>query len=135
MGVPSEEHASAGIGGAGGWAVGQVTCRAIGGSGSSSGGGGAGGSGGGGGGGSGSSSAINKRVTFGHGARHLSGTGLSQAEVENAIESDIQKGLANASASGSFWGKVTVAGQKIFYRAHTLADGTINVGTYTVGRP
>ena len=34
------------------------------------------------------------------------------------------------SETGGFWGRVTVEGQTIEYRAFTLPDGTINVGTY-----
>ena len=75
------------------------------------------------------------RIVFGHGARHLAGTGLEQAAVENAIKADIAKAVANASSTGSFWGRVVVDGQQIVYRAFTLSDGTINVGTYTVGAP
>ncbi len=74
-------------------------------------------------------------VVFGHGARHLVGTGLDQAAVENAIKADIEKSVAQASASGNFWGRVVVNGQQIIYRAYTLPNGTINVGTYTVGAP
>ncbi|MGC2330289.1 MAG: RHS repeat-associated core domain-containing protein [Candidatus Acidiferrales bacterium] len=75
------------------------------------------------------------RIIFGHGARHLAGTGLEEAAVENAIKADITKAVANASTTGNFWGRVVVGGQQIFYRAFTLSDGTINVGTYTVGAP
>ncbi|HSE16491.1 MAG TPA: RHS repeat-associated core domain-containing protein [Pyrinomonadaceae bacterium] len=77
------------------------------------------------------------RITFsgtgqvvGHGARHLANLGLTQAEVEAAITADIQTIQASATATGSFWGAVTVRGHTIIYRAYTLADGTINVGTY-----
>jgi hypothetical protein len=76
------------------------------------------------------------RVTFsgvgqvvGHGARHLTKLGLSQAEVEAAIADDVQT-IAFSTRTGSFYGKVTVKGQTIAYRAYTLPDGTINVGTY-----
>jgi RHS repeat-associated protein len=69
-------------------------------------------------------------VVFGHGARHLAGTGLSQSTVEVAIRTQLQNALANASASGPFWGRVVVQGVTIEYRAYTLANGTINVGTY-----
>ena len=75
------------------------------------------------------------RVTFGHGARHLAGTGIPQVEVEAAIRSQVQSIARGASATGSFWGKVVVRGQKIFYRAFTRPDGSIHVGTYTVGSP
>ena len=74
-------------------------------------------------------------VTFGHGARHLAGTGLAQDAVESAISADIQNIVANSTATGNFWGQVVVDGQTIVYRAFTLADGTINIGTYTVGVP
>jgi RHS repeat-associated protein len=66
------------------------------------------------------------RITFGHGARHLEGSGLSQAAVESAIENAI-RAIPN---SGSHWGWVQVNGQWIQYRAFVLPDGTINVGTY-----
>ena len=71
-------------------------------------------------------------VTFGHGARHLTGTGLDQGEVESTIQSQIQRSLSRVNSSGSFWGRVTVNGQTIEYRAYTLPGGTINVGTYYV---
>jgi RHS repeat-associated protein len=74
-------------------------------------------------------------IIFGHGARHLAGTGLQQAAVENAIRTEIQQTVARSAATGEFWGKVTVDGQQVFYRAFTLPNGTINVGTYTVGAP
>ncbi len=35
-----------------------------------------------------------------------------------------------ASTTGSFMGRVTAGGQVIEYRAFTLPNGTINVGTY-----
>ena len=73
-------------------------------------------------------------ATFGHGARHLAGTLLSPADVESAIGSQIQGQVANAAATGSFWGRVSVDGIDIEYRAYTLPDGTINVGTYYVAK-
>ncbi len=75
------------------------------------------------------------RVVFGHGARHLAGTGLQRAVVEQAIKAQVQETAAGASSTGSFWGKVVVNGQQVFYRAYTLANGAINIGTYTVGAP
>ena len=69
-------------------------------------------------------------ITFSHGARHLVGTGLEQGAVESAIQGEIQDVVANASSTGSFWGRVTLNGQTIEYRAFTLPNGTINVGTY-----
>jgi len=71
-------------------------------------------------------------ITFGHGARHLIGTGLDSGEVESAIQSQIEQSAAKASATGSFWGRTVVDGQTVEYRAYTLPNGTINVGTYYV---
>jgi hypothetical protein len=69
-------------------------------------------------------------VVFGHGARHLAGTALSQSNVESAILQHLRASVGKASMTGNFWGRVVVDGTTIEYRAFTLADGTINVGTY-----
>ncbi len=69
-------------------------------------------------------------VTFGHGARHLAGTGLDAQQVEGAIAQSVRTVSANASQTGSFWGRVTVDGTTVLYRAFTLPGGKINVGTY-----
>lgn len=74
-------------------------------------------------------------VSFGHGGRHLAGTGIPESEVEDAIRAEVQAIRRSASSTGSFWGKVIVRGQTIVYRAFTLADGSIHIGTYTVGAP
>ena len=66
------------------------------------------------------------RITFGHGARHLEGSGLSQAAVESAIEGAV-RATPNAA---THWGWVQVNGQWIQYRAFVLPDGTINIGMY-----
>jgi RHS repeat-associated protein len=71
-------------------------------------------------------------ITFGHGARHLAETTLDSGEVESAIQSQIEQSATRASATGSFWGRTVVDGQTIEYRAYTLPNGTINVGTYYV---
>ncbi|MBI5311218.1 MAG: hypothetical protein HZB14_09395 [Actinobacteria bacterium] len=70
------------------------------------------------------------RITFGHGARHLEGVGLSSARVESAIAGQVQSQATSAGATGQFWGRVMVDGRTIEYRAFTRPDGTINVGTY-----
>lgn len=43
-------------------------------------------------------------VTFGHGARHLAGTGLNQTAVEAAIRAEVQSIAESASTTGEFWG-------------------------------
>jgi len=74
-------------------------------------------------------------VTFGHGARHLEGSGLNQEAIESAIRHDINRIFSQqwvTLPAGTFWGRVTVGGQTVTYRAHPLPNGTINVGTYTI---
>ena len=68
--------------------------------------------------------APNARIIFGHGARHLAGSGLSQAAVESAIETAVR------ATPTTHTGWVQVQGQWIQYRAYVLADGRINIGTY-----
>jgi RHS repeat-associated protein len=70
-------------------------------------------------------------VTFTtHGTVHAATEGFSQAAAESAIRTEVQNIVARAATSGEFWGKVTVGGSTIVYRAFTLADGTIRIGTY-----
>lgn len=76
--------------------------------------------------------AVAPRVTFGHGARHLEGTGLSSTQVESTILQRVTAEASQVSTTGSFWGRVRINGTTIEYRAYTLPDGTINVGTYYV---
>jgi RHS repeat-associated protein len=72
-------------------------------------------------------------VVFGHGARHLEGSGLKQDAVESAIQEDVQATIKGATQpTTNFWGRVTVDGKVIEYRAYTLPSGTINVGTYYI---
>ena len=69
-------------------------------------------------------------ITFGHGARHLGGTGLAQDVVEGAIKSDI---LSRGGAGGlgeTVERILSVQGADIIYRANMWKDGIINVGTY-----
>lgn len=69
-----------------------------------------------------------------HAARHLEGLGISSDEVEAAITIDIQD-IASRSSTSYFSGLVSVGGNDIVYRAYTLPDGTINVGTYFLRVP
>jgi hypothetical protein len=71
------------------------------------------------------------RTTFGHGVRHLEGTCLTQGVVEGAISGQIQsESLQGANFNGGFWGRIQINEITIEYRALTLPDGTVNVGTY-----
>lgn len=70
-------------------------------------------------------------ITFGHGARHLAGTNLVADEVESMILGRVSAVVETASGkTGEFWGRAVVDGATIEYRAFTLPNGTINVGTY-----
>ena len=73
-----------------------------------------------------------RQVTFKtpHASRHLPGAGLTAETVESAVRTHVQQATHGASATGSFWGRVTVEGRVIEYRAFTLPDGNISVGTY-----
>lgn len=68
-------------------------------------------------------------ITFGHGARHLAGTGLSQDVVESAIRADIAKQgtLPVETYVKKF---INVGGKQIEYHPYKLKNGTVNVGTY-----
>lgn len=68
-------------------------------------------------------------ITFGHGARHLAGTGLAKEVVETAIRQEVKQSVKGASATGDFWGKVVVNGKAIIYRVYTLGE-RLHVGTY-----
>lgn len=68
------------------------------------------------------------KVTFGHGGRHLEGTGLSVEEVNDAIANDV----ANVHpGTGKFYkGRIEINGKTIEYTSYGTKDGVINVGTY-----
>jgi hypothetical protein len=53
----------------------------------------------------------------------------NESEVEAQIEAQVQRAVSGAKSTGSFWGRVTVNGHTVEYRAYTLANGRINVGT------
>jgi RHS repeat-associated protein len=69
-------------------------------------------------------------IGFGHGARHLAGTGLSRGRVETAIEEQVRRSTAGATVSGSVGGRLSLGGRTIEYRGYGLPDGRINIGTY-----
>ena len=70
------------------------------------------------------------RILFGHGARHLAGSGLSQTAVESAITQHVRQMASQAELGLSWWGHVVVDGRLIQYRAAEIAQGVYNVGTY-----
>jgi hypothetical protein len=53
-----------------------------------------------------------------------------EALIEAAIRQSIELNVNSSSATGSFWGRVTINGQVIEYRAYPIGNNTINVGTY-----
>jgi hypothetical protein len=70
------------------------------------------------------------RIAFGHGARHLASTSLSRTAVEAEIQAQVQTVARSGARLGPFWGRVSVDGQIVQYRAYPLPNGVINVGTY-----
>jgi RHS repeat-associated protein len=58
------------------------------------------------------------RIAFGQGVRHLEGTGLSQEEVERAIEEQVRTSVGGGTAIGPFAGRVGVGGTTIEYRGY-----------------
>jgi RHS repeat-associated protein len=76
-------------------------------------------------------------IAFGHGARHLIGTGLSQAEVEALIEQAVREIAASGNwAGGPFIGWLEFPnGITIFYRVWLVTSAVLRIaiGTYTVG--
>lgn len=75
--------------------------------------------------------AIERQITLQtqHIMRHFVGTGLTEAEVQAAIRQSVQMAVRGASSTGAFWGRVTVRGVLFEYRAYTLQNGVINIGT------
>lgn len=67
-------------------------------------------------------------VTFGHGGRHLEGTELNTAQVNQAIAENVV--TQSFSAAGNVNASVVVSGYNIMYRAKLITSSWINVGTY-----
>lgn len=67
-------------------------------------------------------------MNFGHGGRHLEGTGLSANDVNQAIAKDV---VSKNPGTGQFYkGQIDVNGVTIEYTSYGVKDGVINVGTY-----
>lgn len=73
-------------------------------------------------------------IAFGHGARHLVGTGLAKEGVEATIEQQVRRSVEGATVRGPFRGRVVVDGKTVEYRGYGRDDGTINIGTYYLPR-
>ena len=69
-----------------------------------------------------------QEIRFGHGGRHLEGTGLSSAEVNKAIAKEVSR--LNIEPQQFYKGRITVNGITIEYTSFGLKNGAINVGTY-----
>lgn len=67
-------------------------------------------------------------VKFGHGGRHLKGTGLSVEKVNQLIAKDAAKVLLPKGKS--YTGVIKIGGKQIEYRAYGLVNNVINIGTY-----
>ncbi len=69
-----------------------------------------------------------KTVTYGHGARHLEGTGLGINQVNEALANEVAK---VHPGTGQFYkGQVSIGGITIEYTSFGVSDGVINIGTY-----
>jgi hypothetical protein len=72
--------------------------------------------------------ANGKTVTFGHGGRHLSGTGLDVNMVNKTLASRVSK---IHPGTGQFYkGQAIIKGINIEYTSYGVSNGVINVGTY-----
>jgi RHS repeat-associated protein len=76
-------------------------------------------------------------VDVAHNAKHLirlKELGITAEVYEAAVRGEINSmigthGAGAFAAPGSFWGRVTIQGHQIEYRAHVVRRGYINVGT------
>ena len=72
---------------------------------------------------------VNGRtVNFGHGGRHLEGTGLSVDTVNQALANDVS--ALNLGTGQFHKGQIIVDGITIEYTSYRVSEEIINVGTY-----
>ena len=64
-----------------------------------------------------------------HFAGNLTGLPITPEAAAAAARVEVQLAIQGASSTGNFWGRFTLGGVVLEYRAFTLADGTISVGT------
>lgn len=69
-----------------------------------------------------------KTVNFGHGGRHLEGTGLDVNKVNQTLADEVSK--LNLSKGEFYKGQIVVDGITIEFTSYGLGDDAINVGTY-----
>jgi len=69
-----------------------------------------------------------KTINFGHGGRHLDGTGLNVNKVNEILANEV----ANIHpGTGLFYkGTIEIGGITIEYTSYGVSDGVINIGTY-----
>ena len=82
-------------------------------------------------GGGGVTSAIRvngQMVIFGHGGRHLEGTGLNVNVVNQALANEIS--TVNLGIGQFYKGQIVVDGITIKYTSYGVSEGVINIGTY-----
>ena len=65
-----------------------------------------------------------------HALPHIIAIGIPPDRIEESIELQVSGDCSDASSTGSFWGRLVMDGVLIEYRAYTLPDRSINVGTY-----
>ena len=69
-------------------------------------------------------------VTFGHGGRHLEGTGLTVSQVNQTLANEIP--MLNLSVGQYYPSEITINGTRLFYGAKKLNEGVIHIGTYYI---
>lgn len=67
-------------------------------------------------------------VTFGHGGRHIEGSGFSTSQVNQVIAKDVVS--QNPGLGVLYKGSVSINGSNIIYTAKQWTKGIINIGTY-----
>ena len=82
-------------------------------------------------GGGGITSKINvngKKIIFGHGGRHLEGTGLNLENVNNKLAGVVSK--LNLKEGQFYKGIVNIDGINIEFTSYGVSDFVTNIGTY-----
>ena len=70
-------------------------------------------------------------VTFGHGGRHLNGTGLDVSSVNSAIAKDVVGRNLPFTNNVTYY-DLRYADKIIHYGAKRIGEAIINVGTYYI---